>query len=136
MENDWIPEGNPVLDLVPPEFKLVADEVFMQNLGGPEVDKDSFWIVYSEMRDAVEEKLRSLPPSFKTDMGTVLRDNNEKDEEELPLLEGYSRLCGRPNRDPLEEGNRDGEWDASSDDSESDDYDEALYDVELTDVDM
>ncbi len=132
MENDWVPQGHPVLDLVPPEFKVMADKVFIQNLGCPDVDKDSLWVVYMEMRNLIKEELRYLPASFKADMKTVLRENEKQDEEELPLLEGYNRLRGRPNCDSVRDGDLDGIWDGSSDD-ESDDYEEALYEVEITD---
>lgn len=44
----YAPSNHYVFDLVPPEFGAYAEE-FMERMGRPEVNMDSFWVVYSEL---------------------------------------------------------------------------------------
>ncbi|KLO05213.1 hypothetical protein SCHPADRAFT_788218, partial [Schizopora paradoxa] len=45
-EDKWLPKGHPVLDLVPPEFRELADNVFIGEMRSPKITKRKFWTTF------------------------------------------------------------------------------------------
>ena len=58
MEAMWAPPDNPVFQKTSPTFEIHADHYY-QVIGSPTIDIDSFWIVFSKMKD----KFEGLDPS-------------------------------------------------------------------------
>ncbi|KLO07950.1 hypothetical protein SCHPADRAFT_795124, partial [Schizopora paradoxa] len=48
-EDEWLPVGHPVLDLVPPDFKALADHVFLGAMRNPQIKKKNFWKTFKTM---------------------------------------------------------------------------------------
>lgn len=151
LEQKWVPEGHPVLDLVPPDFKAPADMVFKQQMRSPVVTKRNFWSVFKTMRDNMDRTITGLPPTFVGQMGSALDDDENRHREVVDLLEGYRRLRRRPTPHQLanedaeviddEDGYGDGEggyhhsdWDPEGEEDSEYDFegDEPLLEVQLT----
>lgn len=53
-EEKWTPNDDPIFQLVPPAFQVIVSECY-DDLGQPVVTFDTFWEIYCDLRDKVEE---------------------------------------------------------------------------------
>lgn len=137
MREEYIPEGSTVLDIVPPEFKELLDDVYIRQLRSPRVNGRNLWDIYTDVIDRVKRRLAGIPPTFVDQMRTRLNEDEREEKTAVPLLEGYNKLRGRPRREESTVEPGAGEWEqlVDYDGDESDDYaedDDPLYEIELT----
>lgn len=96
-----------MFDLVPPSCNKHISSVYAQ-LGRPQIDFDSFWDVYNELRDAVDAEFlfRSSTGIFPEEHAGIPEDDDPNNAE-LPL--SHLRPCrfneeGVPAEQIIEEG--------------------------------
>lgn len=87
MEAKYAPPDDPSLQLTPPEFQAIADDIYQQ-LGSPIVTLDNLWTVYTDMLAELRQLQETQVESFQTVMNTsdVAFDSN------MPLIPGLEEL--------------------------------------------
>ena len=88
MENEWAPPSHPVFSLVPDDFKLQINQLYIL-LGAPPVSHSSFLEVFRQLRDAFQPYEPEYP--LATYIHSHDRDHN-REEESIAILPGLKKL--------------------------------------------
>ncbi|KAJ7150864.1 hypothetical protein C8R43DRAFT_951294 [Mycena crocata] len=63
METTWAPADDPVFELTPHSFNMQASAIFL-HMGSPEVDRDNFWMIYTDLLDGFKTMALYTDPAF------------------------------------------------------------------------
>lgn len=88
MENDWAPPSHPVFRLVPEEFELQVQNLYLM-LGAPPVSHSTLLEVFQQLRDAfhpyeLEHPLAAYINSHDQD--------HDREHQSVPILPGLKKL--------------------------------------------
>ncbi|KAF9062400.1 hypothetical protein BDP27DRAFT_1483240, partial [Rhodocollybia butyracea] len=87
MEAKYAPPDDPSLQLTPPEFQDIADNIYQQ-LGSPIVTLDNLWSVYTDMLAGLKQLWETEVESFQTVMNTA----DAAFDSNMPLIPNLKEL--------------------------------------------
>ena len=88
MENEWAPPSHPIFSLVPNDFELQVNELYIM-LGAPPVSHSSFLEVFHQLQDAFQ------PYELEYPLATYIHSHDwdhNCEEESVAILPGLKKL--------------------------------------------